>query len=98
MSITQRYNSKAATLYRDKIASLADGRDWNREESESKIGKSFNNYSNSMSHSKSASAISNYQDQDGQASFDQGGTYQTREFRDQRDNFFNNLQAQNAQR
>lgn len=98
MSISQRYNSKTAALYRDKISSLAEGREWNRAESESKIGKMSNNnsnHSNVMTHSKSTSAINSYQES--QASFDQG-TYQTREFRDQRDNFFNNLQAQNAQR
>ena len=97
MSIQQRYNSKAAALYRDKISSLAEGREWEREESLANINKSSSNHSNNMHHSKSASALSNSY-QDGGASFDQSATYQSKEFREQRNDFFSNVQAQNAQR
>lgn len=98
MSIHQRYNSKAAALYRDKISALAEGREWNREEALKRVGKtsSHSSSSNHLSHSKSAGALSNsYQDG---ASYQDQSTYQSREFKDQRDNFFNNLQAANAQR
>lgn len=97
MSIQQRYNSKAAALYRDKISSLAEGREWEREESLANINKSSSNNSNNMHHSKSTSELNNSY-QDGASSFDQSSTYQSREFRDQRNDFFNNVQAQNAQR
>jgi hypothetical protein len=96
MSIHQRYNSEAAHLYRSKISALAEGCEWSREESLKKIGK-ITNHSISLSHSKSASALSNNSYQDG-TSFDHSSTYQSREFKDQRDNFFNNLQAANSQR
>lgn len=96
MSINQRYNTQAAALYRNKISALAEGREWNREEALNEIKQSSTNHSTHLPHSKSASAISNsYQDG---GSIDQSGTHQTKEFRDQRDNFFNSLQAQNAQR
>lgn len=36
MPIGQRYNSKAAALYRDKISALAEGRTWSIETSEAK--------------------------------------------------------------
>jgi ADP-ribosylation factor GTPase-activating protein 1 len=96
MSIHQRYNSKAADLYRLKISALSEGCEWSREESLKKIGKIANN-STSLSHSKSASALSNNSYQDG-TSFDHSSTYQSKQFKDQRDNFFNNLQAANSQR
>lgn len=93
MTIQQRYNSKAAALYREKIATLADNREWNYDEALAKVNKS----NHSMSHSKSASAISNSYQQESY----QDTSYQTvnsQEFRDQRDNYFNSLQSQNSQR
>lgn len=96
MTIHQRYNSKAAALYRDKISALAENREWNYEEALAKINKSSSS-NHSMHHSKSASAISNSYQQE----IYQDTSYQnvnTQEFRDQRDNFFNGLQAQNSQR
>lgn len=39
MPLAQRYNSKAAALYRDKISALAEGRTWNKEVSESKFSQ-----------------------------------------------------------
>lgn len=98
MNINQRYNSKAAALYREKISTLADNREWNYEAALAKI-KSSSSYSNhsSMSHSKSASAISNsYQDQSYQDTSYQNVNSQ--EFKENRDSFFNGLQAQNSQR
>lgn len=94
MNINQKYNSKAAALYREKISTLAENREWNYEEALAKINKSSNH---SMSHSKSASAISNSYQQESY----QDTSYQhvnTQEFRDQRDNFFNGLQSQNSAR
>lgn len=81
-------------MYRDKITALAENKEWSREESLAKL-KSANNYSSSMSHSKSASALSSSSYQQEGGSY-QDMSYQTKEFRDQRDNYFNNLQTQNA--
>lgn len=97
MNISQKYNSKAAALYREKISALAENREWNREEALAKLKSSSTHSNHSMSHSKSASAISNSYQQDSY----QDTSYQhvhSQEFRDQRDNFFNNLQSQNSQR
>lgn len=95
MSINQRYSTNSAAIYRDKISTLAEGREWDLEEAKKRIRKSSNQSSNNtFKHSKSASAISqSYQD----GTFDQT-SYQSKEFKDQRDNFFNNLQAKNAER
>lgn len=96
MSISQRYNSKAAALYRDKISALADNREWNRDEALAKINKSSSS-NHSMPHSKSTSALSNSYQQESY----QDTSYQhvnSQEFRDQRDNFFSDLQSQNATR
>jgi hypothetical protein len=75
---------------------MAENKEWDRDESLAKINKPSNHHnSNSMSHSKSASAISNsYQD----GSSYQEMSYQNKEFRDNRDSFFNSLQSQNSQR
>lgn len=97
MSISQRYNSKAAALYRDKISVLADNKEWNREESLANLAKinKASSHQSQISHSLSSSAISNsYQD----GSSYQDMSYQSREFKDQRDSFFNTLQNQNAHR
>lgn len=93
MDIRQRYNSKAAALYRDKISTLAENREWNIDEARAKLSSS--NHS-TMSHSKSTGAISSYQ----QESY-QDGSYQnlnSQEFKSSRDNYFNNLQAANSAR
>lgn len=47
--ITQRYNSKAAALYRDKIATLAQGKSWNQKDAEARLSSSNNSYSSSSS-------------------------------------------------
>lgn len=109
MNISQKYNSKAAALYRDKILALAEKREWNRDEAFARINKSSSSYHSAMPHSKSTSALSNssyeknganpggYQD----SSYQDTSSYQninSQEFRDQRDNYFNGLQSQNAQR
>lgn len=97
MTIHQKYNSKAAALYREKISCLAENREWNYEEAKAKVNKSSSSNNHSMHHSKSASAISNSYQQESY----QDTSYQnvnSQEFRDQRDNYFNGLQAQNSQR
>lgn len=96
MSIQQRYNSKAAALYREKIAALAEGKEFNYDEAKAKVNKSHSNHS--MHHSKSTSALpSNSYQQDSY----QDSSYQninSQEFKASRDTYFNSLQATNAQR
>lgn len=49
MPLAQRYNTKAAALYRDKISALADGRTWNQEVSEAKVSQQSTSFSRSTS-------------------------------------------------
>lgn len=104
MSIQQKYNTKAAALYRDKIATLAQGKPWSAENSSASnytgtlasetqrhsSSRSSNNQRNTVETSKS------YQDLG-----DASGGYQnfnSQEFRSQKETFFNRLQEENASR
>lgn len=102
MSIQQKYNTKAAALYRNKISCLAQGKTWDASSSSAK------NYTSShigMSHSKSSGAISQG---NGSSSYQNGGNFQqdsggyqqfnTPEFRDQKEQYFNKKQQENAMR
>lgn len=96
MTIHQRYNSKAAALYREKISALAENREFNYEEALKKVNKS----NHSMPHSKSTSALSSSTSSYQQDSY-QDNSYQnlnSAEFKSSRDNYFSGLQATNAQR
>ncbi|XP_030372379.1 ADP-ribosylation factor GTPase-activating protein 1 isoform X2 [Scaptodrosophila lebanonensis] len=115
--ITQRYNTKAAALYRDKITTLAQGKSWNQKEAETRLGSS-NSYSGSSA-TKGGSSSFNAQprasatgyggaDGGGVGGYQNGGgsygdttSYQqfnTQEFKDQKDEFFNRRQVENASR
>ncbi|XP_055846103.1 ADP-ribosylation factor GTPase-activating protein 1 isoform X2 [Episyrphus balteatus] len=121
--IQQRYNSKAAALYRDKITTLAQGKSWNLKEAEkglpSRSGGGFGNSSssttggNSISHSKSSGSFTSNQGHSSTGGGSTGGyqngggyndsnlTYQnlnSQEFKDQKEDFFNKMQEQNATR
>lgn len=98
MSIQQRYNSKAAALYREKILALAENREFIYDEALKKINKSSNH---SMPHSKSTSALSSNNSNSYQQESYQDASYQnlnSTEFKSSRDNYFSGLQATNAQR
>lgn len=105
MSIQQKYNTKAAALYRDKISTLAQGKSWSEETS---TASNFNSSLATDSHRSSGSRSSNgqrnsaekssnsYQDFD-----DNAGGYQnfnSPDFRDQKESFFNRIQEENATR
>lgn len=103
MSIQQKYNTKAAALYRDKISTLAQGKPWSESSS------SALNYTSSsapISRHSEARSTSNGQGNDTNRSYqdfgaDSVGGYQnfsSPEFRDQKDGFFNRLQEENASR
>lgn len=129
MSIQQKYNTKAAALYRDKISTLAQGKTWSESASpaqnysslsnpsmtlstqhSSGISRSSSNYQQSQKTSSSALGHSkSYQDCSGNGSgggsgssgYQDAGGYQnfnSNEFRDQKECFFNRLQEENATR
>ncbi|XP_019766534.1 ADP-ribosylation factor GTPase-activating protein 1 isoform X2 [Dendroctonus ponderosae] len=100
MSIQQKYNTKAAALYKDKIATLAEGKTWDERKSPAQRfhsgyiptaqrGAVSNNYSNS-----------NYQNYNNADSYQGGGqvsqNYNTAGFKDQKEQFFAKKQAENA--
>lgn len=107
MSIQQKYNTKAAALYRDKISTLAQGKQWNEDSSAAKnysntsLATSSHKHSNSRNSSNDQRSIAesnkNYQDVDDS----NAGGYQnlnSQEFRDQKEGFFNRIQEENASR
>ncbi|EDW40327.1 GL24958 [Drosophila persimilis] len=104
--ITQRYNSKAAALYRDKIAALAQGKSWNQKDAETRLGSNNSQSRNSGNRSsQSHASATGYGGSDG---YQNGGgsygdapgyqQYQTQEFRDQKEEFFSKRQVENASR
>lgn len=107
MSIQQKYNTKAAALYRDKISTLAQGKPWNEETSkasnysssltsDTQKHSSSRSSNNSQRNSNTIETSKSYQDLG-----DTTGGYQnfnTREFRDQKETFFNRVQEENATR
>uniref|UniRef100_U5EW76 ADP-ribosylation factor GTPase-activating protein 1 n=1 Tax=Corethrella appendiculata TaxID=1370023 RepID=U5EW76_9DIPT len=110
LSIQQKYNTKAAALYRDKISKLAQGESWDLKSASKNISSSrFSSTSSSSSHSsgggltqsKSSGAL-----QSNTGSYQNGGGYQdmsyqqfnTAEFKNQKQEFFNRKQMENASR
>lgn len=101
MSIQQKYNTKAAALYRDKIATLALGSDWSptsspaQNYSSSRIQtqqRSGNGYVDSSSYSYGDSTGGSYGD---------SGSYQNMDsqcFKDEKEQFFARKQNENATR
>lgn len=114
MSIQQKYNTKAAALYRDKIATLAQGKQWSESTSSAQsyssakapvqVQHSSSRSSNNTGQSATLGTSKSYQDvgSSGGAGYQSnGGGYQqfdTPEFRDQKDTFFNRMQEENATR
>ncbi|XP_023169920.1 ADP-ribosylation factor GTPase-activating protein 1 [Drosophila hydei] len=75
--ITQRYNSKAAALYRDKISTLAQGKSWNQKDAEARLNSSNSSYgSSSYSGSGANSSSQNRANATGYSGNDSGGGYQ----------------------
>lgn len=106
MSIQQKYNTKAAALYRDKISTLAQGKSWS--EATASVGQNYSSsiVSSSQKHSNSRSSTNgqrgsletskSYQDFS-----DASGGYQNLnapEFVDSKQQFFNRIQEENASR
>nr|CAI5846396.1 unnamed protein product [Callosobruchus analis] len=99
MSIQQKYNTKAAALYRDKISTLAQGKSWDEKKSPAQnytgnlIGSTRQNASNSYSNPSS------YQSSNSGECY-QGGyqNYNSTEYKNQTEAFFNKKQFENANR
>uniref|UniRef100_A0A6M2DRY6 ADP-ribosylation factor GTPase-activating protein 1 n=1 Tax=Xenopsylla cheopis TaxID=163159 RepID=A0A6M2DRY6_XENCH len=94
MSIQQKYNTKAAALYRDKIYCLAQGKDWDMSksvaqnyESQNDMGGTKRTVHSKVSHpDKTAGSETSYQN------------FNTQEFLQQKEAFFASKQAENAMR
>lgn len=102
MSIQQKYNTKAAALYRDKISTLAQGKTWSESSStaqnysSSTVSTHKHSEARKTSNGQQNETNRNYQE-DGEAT----GGYQnisSPEFRDQKEGFFYRLQDENAAR
>ncbi|XP_067646955.1 ADP-ribosylation factor GTPase-activating protein 1 [Eurosta solidaginis] len=110
--ISQRYNSKSAALYRDKISSLAQGKPWDIVEAQNQIvvpnafgGSSFEDKNASYtSHSKSSgsrNADGAYQSEESLSSGYNANNYQqfnTSAFKEQKEEFFERRKIENASR
>lgn len=114
--ITQKYNSKAAALYRDKISTLAQGKSWDMQEALQRLNSnnSFGSVKSSndmgMSHSRSSGSMgaSSQNYGNGGGGYQNSGSgsggelnyqqFNTQEFKDQKEEFFNRRQTENASR
>lgn len=102
LPIQQRYNSKAAALYRDKISTLAQGKSWSPSSSSAQNYQNSNvsSYESKSGNSGSFQSSNSYQDFGGYQ--DSGSGYQNMvnspEFKEQKENYFSKIQDQNAMR
>lgn len=98
MTIQQRYNTKAAALYRDKISALAQGKEWDpaRSPAQNYIGSSLKTSQQQESLDNSYSFEStNY------SSYNNSYSYQNMDvenIRDEKEAFFSRKQYENATR
>lgn len=113
LPITRKYNTRAAALYRDRIACLAQGKSWDQSSALARIkdagysGASSHSSSGAssggLSHSRSSGSV---QSSGGGGGYQNGGGYQdtgyqqfnTPEFKSQKEEFFSRRQEENASR
>ncbi|KAJ8919792.1 hypothetical protein NQ315_006321 [Exocentrus adspersus] len=102
MTIQQRYNTKAAALYRDKITTLAQGKPWDERKSSAHNFKSsiINQSSQSYSSNTYSNSGASYQSSYGNSDSYQGSyqNFNSPEFKDQKEAFFAKKQFENAGR
>lgn len=99
--ISQRYNTRAAALYRDKIATLAQGRKWSISSSQAKNYDSSSKNKGQEQRSEDHALKSPGGGDLGYMSYNNGGGYQnynTQEFKDEKEAFFNKKQQENSNR
>lgn len=97
MTIQQRYNTKAAALYRDKISALAQGQEWdpNKSPAQNYIGSTLKTVQQQESLNNSSSFESAY------SSYNNSYSYQNMDaqsIRDEKEAFFSRKQNENATR
>ncbi|KAL3287207.1 hypothetical protein HHI36_001684 [Cryptolaemus montrouzieri] len=103
LSITEKYNTKAAALYRDKISTLAQGKNWEIDKSPAQKfspGIVMSSSSHNLRKSDSNNSITNSSYQTSYDSY-QGGyqnSYNANDIKDQKEAYFSKLQSQNANR
>lgn len=99
MSITQKYNTKAAALYRDKVATIAQGKSWNASSSVAQKYVSMPSYSSGGGGGRGENSFQNgYQDSSTGSAAGYQNLVNTPEFKDQKDQYFSKVQEQNALR
>lgn len=103
MNIQQKYNSKAAALYRDKVATLAGGKTWNAATSAAQkhVRPTIPAHTSSMSggsfqQQQHSGGMGGYQDGASTAGYQ--NLVNSNEFKDQKQQYFNRVQEQNASR
>lgn len=103
--LAQRYDSKAAALYRDKIATEAQGKTWSAETSSGRhhVTRTFPKSSSGPDLKQSFGTGSSRFDDSGSRPEDWSGSYQSYNFNSEqiashRDDFFSRVQAKNATR
>ncbi|KAI5702022.1 hypothetical protein M8J76_012482 [Diaphorina citri] len=103
MTIQQKYNTKAAALYRDKIATLARGEEWDQSKSSANSYVSSNISSSStgsrLSQSGGSTVTSSYQGGGGgYQSGGGGGMVNSASFQSEKEAFFSRKQQENLSR
>ncbi|KAL5016213.1 hypothetical protein ScPMuIL_005802 [Solemya velum] len=97
-SIQEKYNSKAAAYYRDKIATEAEGRRWSKETSSAKNYTPFNPSAGLRQTSSLGSNMNNYSDSIGSNYQNNSFDLQRDEINRQKEMFFDRIQDENAMR
>jgi len=93
MSIQQKYNTKAAALYRDKISCLAHGKQWDEKKSTAQ------NYSGSFGVSNNkAESYSSYDSYQNDGYQNGMPNINSAEFKNEKEAFFSRVQNENANR
>ncbi|XP_014241820.1 ADP-ribosylation factor GTPase-activating protein 1 isoform X2 [Cimex lectularius] len=101
LPIQNKYNTKAAALYRDKISTLANGKEWSP--TTAKVD-SFNSYKFKSDNYQQNDSCQSYQDMTENSSYNNGGSYQnyqnynSHEFKDEKEAFFHRKQQENLKR
>lgn len=98
MSITQKYNTKAAALYRDKVATIAQGKPWSASSSAAQKHVSMPSYSSGGGGRSDNSFQNGYQDSSSGSAAGYQNLVNTPEFKDQKEQYFSKVQEQNALR
>lgn len=106
MSISEKYNTKGAALYRDKIATLADGRSWSRDTSSARDYKApaSNHFHSSQSTPSFSNKTSNYPRSQSQSHANTAEDLESflgmskNEIDEQKNDFFSKRQEENSNR